>query len=92
MTKHENKPGWESGDPRNDRIYLAILGVLMATVVAAAIVTLVGELVFQSPAMKTVGFSVALIAGAIYFFFRFLGGVRYRQWLARRRKDEADGL
>ncbi len=91
MNEHEKQRGWESGDPRNDRIYLAILSVLMATVVLAAIVTLVGELVLQNPAIKTAGFSIALVAGAIYFFFRFLGGVRYRQWLARRRKRDADG-
>lgn len=92
MTARKSKPGWQSGDPRNDKIYVAILSVLMATVVIGAVVTIVGELVLQNEAMKTTGFSVALIAGGIYFAFRVFGRVRSMQWQARRREsDRRDG-
>ena len=64
------------GDP----IYRAILIVLVVNVVLGAGLALFGEQHFEDPAVKSVGVGLALISGALYYIFRFLG---YRE--ARRR-------
>ena len=56
-----------------DGIYRAILWTMAATVVAGAIFAILGETIAQNPTMVRVGAGVALIAGAIYGFFRWLG-------------------
>ena len=56
-----------------DGIYRAILWVLALTVVAGAILALLGATAAQDPVMVRVGAGVALIAGVIYAFFRRLG-------------------
>ncbi len=56
-----------------DGIYRAILWVLVLTVVAGAIVALLGATTAHDPIMVRVGVGVALIAGVIYAFFRRLG-------------------
>jgi hypothetical protein len=56
-----------------DGIYRAILWTMAATVVAGAIFAILGETVAQNPIMVRVGTGVALVAGAIYGFFRWLG-------------------
>ena len=72
-------------DP-NDGIYRTILMVLVASVFAGAILALLGDLYFHNEALKLVGVGTVILAGAIYFFFRFLG----RREAARRRRD-SDG-
>jgi hypothetical protein len=57
--------------------------VLVASVFAGAILALLGDLYFHSEALKLVGVGTVILAGAIYFFFRFLG----RREAARRRRD-----
>ena len=56
-----------------DGIYRAILWTMAATVVAGGIFAILGETIAQNPTMVRVGAGVALIAGAIYGFFRWLG-------------------
>jgi hypothetical protein len=69
-----------------DGIFRTILWVLVITVVAGGAVTLAGEYVYHSEAMVTVGTGAALIAGGIYFVFRWLGRRE-----ARRREAAATG-
>ncbi len=57
----------------DDGIYRAILWALVLTVVAGAVFAIVGETVLNDPVMVRVGTGAALIAGAIYAFFRRLG-------------------
>ena len=75
----DERKRWAEGDPRNDRIYLGILLSLMATVFAAALLAIAGDLVWNSPALRDGGFYVALVAGAAYFAFRIWGRVRAAQ-------------
>ena len=56
-----------------DRIYRAILWVLALTVVAGALFAILGETAAHDPVMVRVGAGVALVAGAAYAFFRWLG-------------------
>jgi len=56
-----------------DGIYRAILWTMAATVVAGAIFAILGETIAQNPIMVRVGTGVAVVAGAIYGFFRWLG-------------------
>ena len=56
-----------------DGIYRAILWVLVLTVVAGAIFAILGATAADDPAMVRVGAGAALVAGAIYAFFRRLG-------------------
>ncbi len=57
----------------NDGVYRAILWALVLTVMAGAVFAIVGETVLHDPIMARVGTGVALVAGAIYAFFRRLG-------------------
>ncbi len=57
----------------NDGVYRAILWALVLTVVAGAVFAILGETVLRDPVMVRVGTGAALIAGAIYAFFRRLG-------------------
>ncbi len=57
----------------DDGIYRAILWALVLTVMAGAVFAIVGETVWHDPVMVRVGTGAALIAGAIYAFFRRLG-------------------
>lgn len=88
MNRPERR-GWGPDDPRNDRIYMAILAVLMATVVIGAVMAIAGEFVFASPAVKDVGFGAAVVAGAAYFAFRLWG--RARAWRHTQAKGGRDG-
>ncbi len=69
-----------------DGIYRAILWVLALTVVAGAIVAILGETAAHSPVMVRVGAAVALVAGVIYGFFRWLG----TKEIGRREADDED--
>lgn len=96
----ESDPRWETDDPRNDKIYMGILVSLMATVFAGAIIALLGDMVLESPAMKQGGFYVAIIAGVLYFAFRFWGrakAAKYQRDKVRRQlaedpaRDDSEG-
>lgn len=56
-----------------DGIYRAILWVLVLTVVAGAVLAILGATAAQDPVMVRVGAGAALVAGVIYAFFRRLG-------------------
>lgn len=60
-------------DPRQDRVYVAILAVLVASVIAGAAVALAGDLVYHSEAMRRAGVGLAVVSGIVYLFFRILG-------------------
>ncbi len=68
-----------------DGIYRAILWVLALTVVAGALFAILGETAAHNPVMVRVGAGAALVAGAIYAFFRRLGATQSR------RRGEPDG-
>ncbi len=72
---------------RQDGIYRAILWTMAATVVAGAIFAILGETIAQNPIMVQVGTGVALVAGAIYGFFRWLGTKENRRREAAGNKD-----
>ncbi len=74
---------------RQDGIYRAILWTLAATVVAGAIFAVLGETIAQNPIMIRVGTGVALVAGAIYGFFRWLGNKENKRRAAARDEDAA---
>jgi hypothetical protein len=60
-------------DPRDDGIFRAILAVLAVSVVAGALLSLTGELLFASRVLANAGLGMAVIAGAAYWAFRLLG-------------------
>jgi threonine/homoserine efflux transporter RhtA len=66
-----------------DGIYLVILRIMVATVLAGALLALLGERVWHDEAISAFGTYVALLAAAIYVFFRVLG-----QREANRRAEE----
>ena len=70
-----------------DGIYRAILWALVLSVMAGAIFAILGETVAHSRVMVRVGAGVALVAGAIYAFFRWFGTQQSR----RRGAGEDDG-
>ncbi len=57
----------------SDGIYRTILWVLVLTIVVGAIATIGGETVWHDPAISNLGAIVALVGGALYAFFRWLG-------------------
>ena len=63
-------------------IYRFILWLMVVTVIGGAILAIAGETLAQNPALSRLGTGMALIGGAIYAFFRWLG---HRE--ARRRSD-----
>lgn len=63
----------DKGQLPNDGVYRAILWVLVLTVVAGVVFAIVGKTALRDPVMVRVGTGVALVAGAIYAFFRRLG-------------------
>ncbi len=69
----------------NDGVYRAILWALALTVIAGAVFAIVGETVLHDPVMARVGTGAALVAGAIYAFFRRLGTRQAGKGGARRR-------
>jgi 1,4-dihydroxy-2-naphthoate octaprenyltransferase len=63
----------EKGAVPDDGIYRAILWALVLTVVAGAVVAILGETLAHDPVMVRVGTGVALVGGIVYAFFRWLG-------------------
>jgi len=69
----------DSDDVRRDPIYRGILWVLVASVLVGAVLTLAGEALFGSRALASAGLGLAVVCGALYWFFRLLGRRRARQ-------------
>ena len=63
----------------DDGIFRAILIVLVLSVVAGVLATLAGDLVFHWPALESAGTGIALVCGALYFVFRWLGRLEMRR-------------
>lgn len=57
----------------DEGIYRTILWVLVGTVVAGAVLSIAGETVLNNPGLSRLGAGIALVGGAIYAFFRWLG-------------------
>ena len=57
----------------NDGIYRSILWVLVLTVVAGAALAIIGETLLHDQAVVELGAWIAVVGGAIYVFFRWLG-------------------
>ena len=78
----------------DDGVFRAILIVLVLSVVSGVLATLAGDLVFHSPALERTGTGVALVCGALYFVFRWLGRREMRRREAaestRRGEDRPD--
>lgn len=62
-------PGPEA-DPKRDPLYRAILGVLVASVLVGAVLTLAGETLFDNRPLASVGLGMAVIAGIAYWVIR----------------------
>ena len=63
----------EPGPLSDDGIYRAILWALVLTVVAGAVVAILGQTLAQDPVMARVGTGAAFLGGLVYAFFRWLG-------------------
>ena len=59
--------------PPNDGIYRAILLVLVLSVAAGGAIALAGRFVWQRTDIGELGTGIALVSGAIYLVFRWLG-------------------
>jgi hypothetical protein len=70
-----------------DGIFRVILFVLVLSVLAGALLALAGEAWFHDPAFSRLGGWIAVVCGALYFFFRWLG----RREMRRRTEADADG-
>jgi hypothetical protein len=68
-----------------ESIYRAILIVLVVSLLTGVVVTLVGEYMLRSEPVSQAGAWLAVVSGAIYFFFRWLGRRE-----SRRRAEERD--
>ncbi|MDJ0946180.1 MAG: hypothetical protein QNJ30_22250 [Kiloniellales bacterium] len=60
-------------NPPPDPIYRIILWVLVADVVIGACLALAGEFIWPSDALRYSGAGLAVLAGLLYLFFRWLG-------------------
>jgi predicted lipid-binding transport protein (Tim44 family) len=69
MTQQPDSPG-PDGNPERDPLYRSILGVLVASVLVGAVLTLAGDTLFGSRALASVGLGMAVIAGAAYWVIR----------------------
>ncbi len=84
----------QKSDPHKPRdgIYLTILWILVADVLIGAVLALVGDYVLEDPAISRLGVAMALIGGALYAVFRWLGArERARRRAAARRPGRDDG-
>ncbi len=68
----------------DDGLFRAILLVLVVSAMVGAAIMLSGEYFLQSPEAVRLGTWVAIVCGALYFFFRLLGKREMR-----RRKNRA---
>lgn len=66
-------------------IFRTILWVLAASTLASVLVAIAAETLWERPALNRFGAGAALICGALYLFFRFLGARE-----AKRREEGED--
>jgi hypothetical protein len=71
----------------DDGIYRAILLVLVISLLAGAAISLAGEYILQSKPVSRAGAWLAIVSGAVYFFFRWFG----RREARRRTEDQDPG-
>lgn len=71
-----------------DGTYRAILLVMMLSVIAGAVIALLGDYYFHNEAIKNVGVGAVIVSGAIYFFFRFLGRQADKKNVSDERDDD----
>ena len=69
-----------------DGIYRAILWALAVSAIGGVLIAIGAETLLNSPELNRLGAGVAVISGALYGFFRFLGARE-----AKRREDGEDG-
>lgn len=69
-----------------DGIYRVILWLMVANVVTGATLMLLGGELWEDPGIRRFGTWLAVISGALYFFFRWLARRE-----ARRRAEAEDG-
>jgi hypothetical protein len=74
-----------------DGIYRAILLVLVVSLLAGAVITLAGELVWHSPGLSQAGTWLVVAAGGAYLFFRVLGAREARRRAAEAASESEDG-
>jgi hypothetical protein len=76
----------------NESIYRAILIVLGVSLLAGVAIALVGEYMLHSEPVSQAGAWLAIVSGAIFFFFRWLGRRETRRGAAEReeRRDPSD--
>lgn len=72
----------------DDGVFRAILFVLVVSAVFGAAVMLTGEYVFHSRPVAHFGTGIALVCGALYFVFRWLGKREMRRRDAARTRVE----
>ncbi len=78
----------------NNGIYLTILWLMVANIVVGALLALFGERLLDSSAASQFGTGLMLVAGALYFFFRWLGireAKRSRQSTQQDQDQNPDG-
>ena len=68
----------------NESIYRAILIVLVVSLLAGVVIALVGEYRLHSAPVSRAGAWLAIVSGAIYVFFRWLGRREARRRAAAR--------
>ena len=71
----------------DESIYRAILIVLVVSLLAGVAIALVGEYMLHSEPVSRAGAWLAIVSGAIYFFFRWFG----RRETRRRAADRESG-
>ena len=62
--------GSEAGGPEADGLYRAIMMVLVGSVMVGALLTLTGEMLFDSRPLANVGLGMAVLAGIAYWGLR----------------------
>ena len=63
----------------DDRIYRTILIVLVASLLAGAVLSIAGDLVWHSPGLSQAGTWLVIASGGAYVFFRVLGAREARK-------------
>ncbi len=69
----------EAPNMPDDRIYQAILIVLVVSLLIGAVLALAGDMVWHNPALSQGGTWLVFASGAAYLFFRILGAREARK-------------
>ena len=72
----------------DESIYRAILIVLVVSLLAGVAIALVGEYMLHSEPVSRAGAWLAIVSGAIYLFFRWLGRRETRHRAEERDPDD----